>query len=75
VRLLDVLGGPDYEVTYPNGDRAAYVTAVYEARIIKSSPAPDDGELSEIAWFEPGDLPGLRLSKFARALLHATGRL
>ena len=20
--LLDVLGGPDYEVTYPNGDRA-----------------------------------------------------
>ncbi len=28
VRLLDVLGGPDYEVTYPNGDQAAYVTAV-----------------------------------------------
>lgn len=24
-RLLDVLGGPDYEVTYPNGDRVAYV--------------------------------------------------
>jgi 8-oxo-dGTP pyrophosphatase MutT (NUDIX family) len=29
VRLLDVLGGPDYEVSYPNGDRVAYVTAVY----------------------------------------------
>ena len=28
VRLVDVLGGPDYEVSYPNGDRAAYVTAV-----------------------------------------------
>ena len=26
VRLLDVLGGPDYEVRYPNGDRTAYVT-------------------------------------------------
>ena len=25
VRLLDVLGGPDYEVSYPNGDLAAYV--------------------------------------------------
>ena len=33
VRLLDVLGGPDYEVSYPNGDRVAYVTAVYEARV------------------------------------------
>jgi hypothetical protein len=33
-RLLGALGGPDYEVSYPNGDRVAYVTAVYEARII-----------------------------------------
>lgn len=40
VRLADVLGGPDYEVTYPNGDRTAYVTAAYEARIISGSPAP-----------------------------------
>ena len=36
LRLIDVLGGPDYEVTYPNGDRTAYVTAVYE---LKSSAA------------------------------------
>lgn len=75
VRLLDVLGGPDYEVRYPNGDQAAYVTAVFEARIIKGSPAPADGELSELAWFTPGQLPGLQLSGFARALLHAIGRL
>jgi 8-oxo-dGTP pyrophosphatase MutT (NUDIX family) len=75
VRLLDVLGGPDYEVTYPNGDRTAYVTAVYEARIISGSPAPSDGELSEIAWFTPDELPALSLSRFARALLFATGRL
>ena len=73
VRLLDVLGGPDYEVSYPNGDRTAYVTAVYEARITGGFPAPGDGELSELAWFTPGELPGLRLSRFARALLRATG--
>jgi 8-oxo-dGTP pyrophosphatase MutT (NUDIX family) len=71
VRLLDVLGGSDYEVSYPNGDRVAYVTAVYEARIIKGSPLPGDGELSEIAWFAPRDLSGLPLSRFARALLRA----
>jgi ADP-ribose pyrophosphatase YjhB (NUDIX family) len=75
VRLLDVLGGPDYEVSYPNGDRVAYVTAFYEARVVGSSPVVTDGELSEVAWFEPGELPGLGLSRFARALLSATGRL
>jgi 8-oxo-dGTP pyrophosphatase MutT (NUDIX family) len=75
VRLLDVLGEPDYEIRYPNGDRTAYVTAVYEARIIEGCPAPRDGELSELAWFAPGDLAGLRLSGFARALLRAIGRL
>jgi 8-oxo-dGTP pyrophosphatase MutT (NUDIX family) len=75
VRLLDVLGGPDYEVSYPNGDRVAYVAAVYEARIIEGSPTPSDGELSDIAWFTREELPGLSLSRFARALLHATGHL
>jgi ADP-ribose pyrophosphatase YjhB (NUDIX family) len=75
VRLLDVLGGPDYEVSYPNGDRVAYVTAVYEARVLAGSPVADDSELSDLAWFEAGDLPGLELSRFARALLSATGHL
>jgi 8-oxo-dGTP pyrophosphatase MutT (NUDIX family) len=75
VRLLDVLGGPDYEVTYPNGDRVAYVTAAYEARIIEGVPAVNDGELSGFAWFAPDELPQLRLSGFAHALLHATGHL
>jgi 8-oxo-dGTP pyrophosphatase MutT (NUDIX family) len=48
-RLLNVLGGPDYEVTYPNGDRAAYVTAVYEAEIISGVPTIADDELSDVA--------------------------
>lgn len=74
-RLLDVLDGPDYEVTYPNGDRVAYVSAVYEARIIEGSPAPSDGELREVAWFTLEELPGLTLSRFARAALAMTGYL
>jgi 8-oxo-dGTP pyrophosphatase MutT (NUDIX family) len=74
-RLLGVLGGPDYEVTYPNGDRCAYVPAVYEAEIIEGIPAPSDGELSEVAWFTPEELQSLPVSRFTRALLTATGRL
>jgi len=74
-RLLDVLGGPDYEVTYPNGDRVAYVSAVYEASVADGIPAPADGELSEVAWFAPEELPALELSRFTRALFNATGYL
>ena len=75
VRLLDVLGGADYEVSYPNGDRVAYVAAVYEAAIIDGSPAVRDDELSHVAWFAPEQLAALNLSRFARALLSATGYL
>jgi ADP-ribose pyrophosphatase YjhB (NUDIX family) len=74
-RLLNVLGGPDYEVTYPNGDRAAYVTAVYEATIVEGVPAPADGELSEVSWFTREEVPTISLSRFTRALLSATGHL
>ena len=74
-RLLDVLGGPDYEVTYPNGDRTAYVTAAYEAEIVDGIPVADHDELSDVAWFTPGELPGLALNRFSLALLQATHHL
>jgi ADP-ribose pyrophosphatase YjhB (NUDIX family) len=75
VKLVCVLGGPDYEVTYPNGDRVAYVTAVYTARISRGTPVADGDEVSEALWFERTGLGGLTLSRFARALLTATGFL
>ncbi len=73
--LLDVLGGPDYEVIYPNGDRAAYVTAVYEAEVINGIPTAADGELSEVAWFGLEQLSQITLSRLSRALLTAVGRI
>jgi ADP-ribose pyrophosphatase YjhB (NUDIX family) len=75
LRLIDVLGGPDYEVTYPNGDHTAYVTAAYEAEIVSGVPAVADGELSDVAWFSPAELTGLTLSRFSRALLTAIRRI
>jgi hypothetical protein len=51
------------------------VTAMYEAAIIDGSPAVRDGELSDMAWFTPAQLADLELSRFARALLSATGYL
>jgi 8-oxo-dGTP pyrophosphatase MutT (NUDIX family) len=74
-RLLGVFGGPDYEITYPNGDQVAYVPAVYEAEITSGTPAPADGELSKLAWFTPQELQTAPLSRFTRAVLSATGIL
>jgi NADH pyrophosphatase NudC (nudix superfamily) len=46
-----------------------------DPQVISGSPAPGDGELSELAWFTSDELPMLSLSRFARALLRATGYL
>lgn len=72
-RLLAVLGGADYEVTYPNGDRVAYVTAVFRAEVAAGTPVPDREEVSEVAWFDRAELATVELDRFARALLRATG--
>ncbi|MFI1989029.1 NUDIX domain-containing protein [Actinoplanes sp. NPDC020271] len=74
-RLVDVLGGTDFEVTYPNGDRVAYVTSIYRAEMIGGTPAPDEEEISELGWFTPAELSGIELNRFGRALLRATGYL
>jgi ADP-ribose pyrophosphatase YjhB (NUDIX family) len=75
VRLVDVLGGPDYEVTYPHGDRTAYVTAVHEAEIAEGRPEADRDEVEAVGWFGREELAGIGLDRFARALLTATGYL
>ena len=74
-KLLDVLGGPDYEITYPNGDRVAYITSVYEAEVIGGVPRVADSELIDVAWFSPSDLPQVTLNRFSRALFKAIRRI
>ncbi len=55
------------------GNRAACLTAAYAAEITDGAPGIGDGELSKIAWSTASELPGLELTRFARALLSATG--
>jgi ADP-ribose pyrophosphatase YjhB (NUDIX family) len=73
--LLTVLGGPAFRLTYPNGDRAAYVSAVYEARVVGGTPRPDRGETLEVAWFDPADLGSADLGDYARSTFRALGLL
>jgi 8-oxo-dGTP pyrophosphatase MutT (NUDIX family) len=71
LEVLEVFGGPDYAVTYENGDEAAYVVAVYRARIVSGEPSPGDDETQAVGWFGPEELDGLTIAIGTRATLRA----
>jgi ADP-ribose pyrophosphatase YjhB (NUDIX family) len=69
--VLGVVGGPDFRITYPNGDLTSYVTTVYDARVAGGSPRPDGDETMDVGWWEPVALPLDHMSHFTRSLLAA----
>lgn len=74
-RLLGVVGGPGFEVTYPNGDRCAYVSAVWEATVVDGAPVADGVEALDLRWFAADELAAADLGPFCRAMLAAVGWL
>jgi 8-oxo-dGTP pyrophosphatase MutT (NUDIX family)/predicted kinase len=71
--ILGVLGGPEYLVTYPNGDESAYVVTVFDATVIEGVPRPDADETSEVGWFRPDALPLDEMGELTRALVRDLG--
>lgn len=71
--LLGVLGGPQYRMTYPNGDQTAYVSTVFEAEVIGGSLRADGDETLEVGWWSPDAFPLGEMSPFTIALLTAVG--
>ena len=74
-RLVTTLGGPRFRVRYSNGDETAYVTIVYEARVLGGLPKPDGDEVLELGWFDRSDLTTIALGTIARATLEELGWL
>jgi ADP-ribose pyrophosphatase YjhB (NUDIX family) len=73
-RLREVVGGPEYQVTYPNGDQVAYVSPVFDARVLAGEPRPDGEEVAQVGWFSPAEIEReLELNDFTRALLRDAG--
>lgn len=68
-RLITAVGGPDYRLTYPNGDQAACVAIVYAATLLGGQPAPDQDETTEVGWFHPDTIAELDLNPLNRQLL------
>ena len=73
--ILGVFGGPDYHVTYPNGDESAYVATVFDATVTGGVPRPDGDETSEVRWFLPEELPTDEMGGLTRALFRDLGIL
>jgi 8-oxo-dGTP pyrophosphatase MutT (NUDIX family) len=55
-RIRAVIGGPRFQHTYPNGDQVAFVSTVFDARIVGGTPVSDGDETTEVAWFDPAEL-------------------
>jgi 8-oxo-dGTP pyrophosphatase MutT (NUDIX family) len=61
-RVLGVFGGPEFFGTYPNGDRIAWTSIAFEARIVSGELKPDRIELEALTWFPPAAIAALPMS-------------
>jgi 8-oxo-dGTP pyrophosphatase MutT (NUDIX family) len=73
--VIDVYGGADLVTEYPNGDRVGYVTTAYFC--VLAAPPMDlaRDELSEVAWFPPDEIAGLRRFEWIDRVVADAGRL
>ena len=68
-RVVAVLSGRDYFVTYPNGDQMATVTTVFRCRpLATETPRVNDDESLEIRYFPSDALPVNMLPRHQRII-------
>ena len=71
IGIAGVFGGPEYRITYSNGDETGWVVTVFEARIVAGGPAPSDDETQAVGWYSLDELAELELAPATRATLLA----
>jgi 8-oxo-dGTP pyrophosphatase MutT (NUDIX family) len=67
--LMGVFGGPEFRVTYPNGDVVSYLTILFKARIVGGTPKPDGVEIAEMRYFTREECAGLTMNSATRVLI------
>jgi 8-oxo-dGTP pyrophosphatase MutT (NUDIX family) len=68
-RIIGVYGGPEFAVTYANGDRTSYLMVAFEAAVRGGAERPDGDEVLELGWFTREELAALPLSSWMREIL------
>jgi 8-oxo-dGTP pyrophosphatase MutT (NUDIX family) len=70
-RLVGVFGGPQHVVQYRNGDRASYVSSVFEAIVEHGRARPEPAEVRELRFITEADARMLTLSPWLPEVLAA----
>lgn len=69
VKLRGVYGGPQFCITYKNGDQVAYVTSVFECRPLSGRLRHDGDETLDAGWFTEEECAALEISPWSRRVL------
>lgn len=72
--VAGVFGGPLHQATYANGDRVAWVSTLFGARVVGGSPRPDGEETLECRYVRRDEAASLRLKPHMGAVLDAAWR-
>lgn len=57
LELFGVFSGPDCHFYYPNGDEVSYVVVLYICRDWTGQLRPQPGEVEELRFFAPDEIP------------------
>jgi 8-oxo-dGTP pyrophosphatase MutT (NUDIX family) len=72
--VAGVFGGPLQQATYANGDRIAWVSTLFGARVLGGTPRPDEEETLECRFVTREEAARLRLKPHMPAVLAAAWR-
>lgn len=67
-RIIGVYGGPEFLITYGNGDQVTYLMTVFECRILEGRMQADGIETLALAFFSQSDLGGLKMPAWAHVV-------
>lgn len=70
-RLIGVFGGPDFLITYANGDIVYYTAILFEARAVGGTLRPDGEEALALRYVSAEEAAGLTMAPRTRQLLAA----
>ena len=68
-RIIGVYAGPEFRLTYPNGDVVAYASVSFAARIVGGEATLDGDETAELAWLTEPEARALDLEPHTRVLV------
>jgi 8-oxo-dGTP pyrophosphatase MutT (NUDIX family) len=69
--IIAVLGGKPWSTAYANGDKVAWVSTVFGARILSGTPRPDNEETLETRFVARAEIAALRCKPHLPLVLEA----